>query len=73
MAGKTFPAFPTHAQPAILPIWLEAQVSANGVGRIIAVAARHFKYSISEDDYNDDNDNDKTDNDRRNNKTMITT
>ena len=41
--------------------------------KIIAVASRHFKYSISEDDYNDDNDNDKTDNDRGNNKTIITT
>ena len=24
VAGKTFPAFPAHAQPAIVRIWLEA-------------------------------------------------
>ena len=28
MAGKTFPAFPTHAQPAILRIWQEAHAPA---------------------------------------------
>ena len=27
MAGKTFPAFPAHAQPAILRIWQEAHGS----------------------------------------------
>ena len=27
VAGKTFPAFPAHAQPAILPIWQEPIVN----------------------------------------------
>ena len=29
MAGKTFPAFPAHAQPAILHFWSEAYVEAS--------------------------------------------
>ena len=28
MAGETFPAFPAHAQPAILRLWLEAHIGA---------------------------------------------
>ena len=27
MAGKTFPAFPAHAQPAVLQIWQEAHMA----------------------------------------------
>ena len=34
MAGKTFPAIPAHAQPAILHIWQEAHVSFIGVNEV---------------------------------------
>ena len=35
--GETFPAFPAHAQPAILRIWLEAgSGSGSGSGRIVS-------------------------------------
>ena len=30
VAGKTLPAFPAHAQPAILRIWLEAHETGGG-------------------------------------------
>ena len=33
--GKTFPAFPVHAQPAIFRIWLEPHGSDYGVGQLL--------------------------------------
>ena len=35
--GKTFPAFPAHAQPAILPIWQEAHATSSVCGTIQTV------------------------------------
>ena len=35
--GKTFPAFPAHAQPAILRIWQEAHMAPLGQNTLISV------------------------------------
>ena len=41
--GKTFPAFPAHAQPAILRIWQEAHIKTGFSGMGISIMCRQLR------------------------------
>ena len=53
MAGKTFPAFPAHARPAILRIWQEAHFSKKQnvlcLIRAVAIYMDHTQWLVSKD------------------------
>ena len=46
MAGKTFPAFPVHEQPAIFRIWQEANASDEGNYSHVDIQTWHWNTSL---------------------------